>query len=90
MVAGYIIDGVVLLHARWRGGGAGGKRGAGERSSLLENKENPHNFVLCHRLSSRVKWAFWWSNAPYWIICAMVAKQSWDYSAAVPWHECLR
>ena len=57
MVAGYIIDGLATLHARARGG-------AGAKS---RNPEISHNFVLCHRLSSRVKWAFWYSNVPYWV-----------------------
>ena len=83
MVAGYIIDGCVDLYGTLRGGRS-------KRSEFVNGpREGPHNFVLCHRLSSRVKWAFWWSNAPYFALCVFVAQQTWPRSAN-PWHECLR
>lgn len=84
MVAGYIIDGCVLLYSRWFGGSV--KKGEPVTNGF---REMSHNFVLCHRLSSRVKWAFWWSNAPYWILCVLVARRTWP-EGTVPWHECLR
>ena len=83
MVAGHIIDALVDVHARVRG-----VRGAADEKGV-RNRESGHNFVLCHRLSSKVKWAFWWTNAPYWMLCAWLTGRSWP-SAYVPWHECLR
>ena len=82
MVAGYIID--YVTNARRR------------RAGRPPNKEMPHNFVLCHVLSPRVKWAFWLTNLPYWYLCRAVvrhqlARRLGASSGPAPlWLECLR
>ena len=85
MVAGYIID--YVTNARRRRAG---------HPPVDPNKEMPHNFVLCHLLSRRVKWAFWLTNLPYWYLCCAVvrhqlAQRLGAASGPVPlWLECLR
>lgn len=85
MVAGYIIDYVATARRRRAG-----------HPPVDRNKEMPHNFVLCHLLSRRVKWAFWLTNAPYWYLCWAVVRHQLARSlgaaeGGVPvWLECLR
>ena len=64
MVAGHILDAVDVLHSRVRG-----KKRSG-------NREMSHNFVMHDKLKPWVKWAFWFTNVPYWIICGLALYQS--------------
>ena len=79
MVAGHILDAVDVLHSRVRG-----KKRSG-------NREMSHNFVMHDKLKPWVKWAFWFTNVPYWIICGLALYQSLPAKALQhPVAECLR
>ena len=87
MVVGYIIDGVTALvrglKERRQGSGNGDeddkclrRRGVLNTSFSggVSSRGVSINFLLCQKLSLWQKWAFWLTNAPFWILCVLLFR----------------
>ena len=82
MVAGHILEAVDVLHHKLL-------RGRDPRHR--RRPAVPPSAVMCHQLPPWVKWAFWWTNAPYWVIAWTLMWRSLPpHALQHPVHECLR